>query len=79
MQTNNLLIELGTEELPPKALYSMVTALHNEIVSQLDKQQISYGEINCFATPRRLALKIDNLLAQQPDTLWSSDRQFKTV
>ena len=68
MQTNNLLIELGTEELPPKALYSMVTALHNEIVSQLDKQQISYGEINCFATPRRLALKIDNLLAQQPDT-----------
>jgi glycyl-tRNA synthetase beta chain len=58
MGTASLLIELGTEELPPKALKSLGLAFRDGIVEGLDKLALAYGPVQWFATPRRLAVLI---------------------
>lgn len=67
MNTNTLLIELGTEELPPKALKKLATAFYDSITGQLDAASLNYGEAKWFATPRRLAVMVKGLEAQQAD------------
>ncbi|TRX58142.1 glycine--tRNA ligase subunit beta [Thalassomonas sp. M1454] len=67
MNTNTLLIELGTEELPPKALKKLATAFYDSIVGQLDAASLNYTEAKWFATPRRLAVMVKELEAQQAD------------
>ena len=66
-QSADLLIELGTEELPPKALTSLRDAFAGEFVRQLDEAGFAHGEVESFATPRRLAFRIKQLTTQQPD------------
>ena len=61
MINDTLLIELGTEELPPKSLKTLATAFHNNIKNQLDSNDLSYSEIKWFATPRRLAIQVMGL------------------
>ena len=61
MIIDTLLIELGTEELPPKSLKTLATAFHNNIKNQLDSNDLSYSEIKWFATPRRLAIQVMGL------------------
>ncbi len=56
--TRDLLIEIGTEELPPKALPNLSKAFAEGIVKGLQKQEITYESISAFATPRRLAVII---------------------
>ncbi|WP_299731531.1 glycine--tRNA ligase subunit beta [uncultured Endozoicomonas sp.] len=63
----DFLVELGTEELPPKALKSLSDAFTQGILSGLDKAQITYNEVESFAAPRRLALLIKGLDTAQPD------------
>ena len=63
----NLLIELGTEELPPKALKKLSTAFTSGIVDGLKKAGFELGEIESFAAPRRLALLINDVAGSQPD------------
>ncbi|MEE9351971.1 MAG: glycine--tRNA ligase subunit beta, partial [Thiotrichaceae bacterium] len=63
----DLLIEIGTEELPPKALSTLSKAFTNSIVSSLKEARISTGEVASFASPRRLAVLIKEVDAQQPD------------
>ena len=53
--SRDLLIELGTEELPPKALPTLSAALTEEFVRQLDEAGLNHGEVESFAAPRRLA------------------------
>ena len=67
MTTETLLIELGTEELPPKSLKTLATAFFDNIKSQLDSGDLSYSEIKWFATPRRLAVQVFDLVAKQQD------------
>lgn len=67
MTTNTLLIELGTEELPPKALKKLATAFFNAITEQLDSASLNYSSAKWFATPRRLAVVVSELEAQQLD------------
>ncbi|TPH13228.1 glycine--tRNA ligase subunit beta [Litorilituus lipolyticus] len=67
MSTETLLIELGTEELPPKSLTKLATAFHDGIQSQLDKAALSYEEISWYASPRRLAVEVKVLAAKQED------------
>lgn len=67
MSTADLLIELGTEELPPKALRQLRDALVEEFTHQLDDAGLSYDTADRFATPRRLAFRINNLATKQPD------------
>jgi glycyl-tRNA synthetase beta chain len=68
---NTLLIELGTEELPPKALKILSTAFTNELLAGLLESQL-LNEVDAkkaisFATPRRLALSVPNVISSQPD------------
>ncbi len=61
MEKQDLLFEIGTEELPPKALSQLSQALTCGIVKGLDKLAVSYGEVKSYATPRRLAVLIKGL------------------
>ena len=58
MSAHHLLFELGTEELPPRTLESMSTALTEGIVEGLKSAAITHGKVQGFATPRRLAVLI---------------------
>jgi len=61
MSSRDLLIEIGTEELPPKALPGLSAAFEREVAAGLDKQSLDHGGITRFATPRRLALLVSGL------------------
>jgi glycyl-tRNA synthetase beta chain len=63
----DLLIEIGTEELPPKALFDLSLAFERGIGEGLRKAGLPGGHISRFATPRRLAVRVDNLPVRQPD------------
>lgn len=63
----DLLIEIGTEELPPKALSNLALAFEQSIREGLEKAGLPSNAIRCFATPRRLAVVIDQLPTRQPD------------
>ena len=62
--TDTLLVELGTEELPPKALKSLGLAFRDGIVAGLRERQLDFGEVQWFASPRRLAVLIDKVQLQ---------------
>lgn len=64
---DDLLIEIGTEELPPRSLMTLAQALANGVIAGLDAAGLSRGEVQVFATPRRLALIVGALSAAQPD------------
>ncbi|EJL6955922.1 glycine--tRNA ligase subunit beta [Vibrio cholerae] len=61
------LIELGTEELPPKQLRTLAEAFAANFAAELAAADIAHEGVNWFATPRRLALKVANLAESQPD------------
>lgn len=63
----DLLIEIGTEELPPKALAGLAQAFEQGVVQGLEKAGLVACAVQRFATPRRLALLLCDLPAQQPD------------
>ncbi len=67
MINETLLIELGTEELPPKSLKTLAIAFYDNIKSQLDSNDLSYSDIKWFATPRRLAVQVIGLDDKQAD------------
>ena len=67
METKNLLLELGTEELPPKALRKLAQALHDNFVKHLNNEGLKFSSAKWYATPRRLALKINDLEVKQAD------------
>ncbi|GHZ69212.1 glycine--tRNA ligase, beta subunit [Vibrio cholerae] len=61
------LIELGTEELPPKQLRTLAEAFAANFAAELSAADIAHEGVTWFATPRRLALKVANLAESQPD------------
>jgi len=67
MSAESLLIELGTEELPPKALNNLSKAFTNGIVDGLKKAGFEINEVESFAAPRRLAVLIKDIDSSQPD------------
>ncbi len=67
MAEQNFLIELGTEELPPKALRTLAQAFADNFESELKTADLGYESVKWFATPRRLAVKVNKLAQQQPD------------
>ncbi|MBA6383995.1 glycine--tRNA ligase subunit beta [Colwellia sp. BRX10-6] len=67
MNTETLLIELGTEELPPKSLKNLAVTFYQQIKDQLDSAGLTYEDIQWFATPRRLAVKVSQLVEKQAD------------
>ncbi|AIB46327.1 glycine--tRNA ligase subunit beta [Haemophilus influenzae] len=66
MTTQNFLVEIGTEELPPKALKTLATSFADNVEAELNQAGLSFDKIEWFAAPRRLAVKVLNLAKQQP-------------
>lgn len=67
MSVQDFFVEIGTEELPPKALKTLATAFSDNIVEELAKQNLSHGEVSWYAAPRRLAVRVNQLALQQQD------------
>ena len=67
MSAKDFLVELGTEELPPKALKSLGEAFLAGIEKGLKAAGLTYSAARYYAAPRRLAVQIDQLAVQQPD------------
>jgi len=64
----DFLIELGTEELPPKALLSLSKAFTSGVVDGLRERGLNFAEVRSFAAPRRLAITLTELDTKTPDT-----------
>ena len=64
---NDLLVEIGTEELPPKALRALSEAFATELAAELDRAGLAHGTAAPFATPRRLAVLVPGVPGTQPD------------
>ncbi|SDK97163.1 glycine--tRNA ligase subunit beta [Pseudomonas indica] len=73
MSAQDFLVELGTEELPPKALKSLGDAFLAGIEKGLKGAGLAYASARVFAAPRRLAVLIEQLATQQPDRSHSVD------
>jgi len=67
MSTRDLLIEIGTEELPPKALKRLSQAFEKCITDGLQAAELAYENINAYASPRRLAILVTALEEKQQD------------
>ena len=66
-EKRDLLVEIGTEELPPKALPKLVQAFEKSIKDKLQKAQIKYGTSHWYAAPRRFAVWLQDVAAAQPE------------
>ncbi len=67
MSTRDFLVEIGTEELPPKALANLSKAFSQEVLAGLKKLELNFDASESFATPRRLALLVSGLVESQAD------------
>ena len=67
MSKQDLLIEIGTEELPPKALLPLSQAFHRELCELLQQAGLACASAESFATPRRLALLLREVPVKQED------------
>jgi glycyl-tRNA synthetase beta chain len=66
-KTKDLLIEIGTEELPPKALKRLAEAFADGIHTGLDSHALTHKSYQWYATPRRLAVIVSKLVSGQKD------------
>ena len=69
MKTQDFLLELGTEELPPKLLVKLSSSLKDNIINELKQLNISTSNVTAYATPRRLAITIAELQSKQQDQI----------
>ncbi len=67
-KNDDFLIEIHTEELPPKSLHRLAEHFLMEIKTRLDKLALKYRSAEFFATPRRLTVLVKKLDAKQADT-----------
>ncbi|THG82004.1 glycine--tRNA ligase subunit beta [Pseudomonas sp. A-1] len=67
MSAQDFLVELGTEELPPKALKSLAEAFLAGVEKGLKAAGLGYAKARYYAAPRRLAILVEQLATQQPD------------
>jgi glycyl-tRNA synthetase beta chain len=67
MPSRDLLVEIGTEELPPKALRGLADAFHAGVAAGLGRAELGHGNSRSFATPRRLAVLVEAVQERQPD------------
>ena len=75
--SKNLLVEIGTEELPPKALAKLSQAFTTGIRQGLEKAGLGFDDVQAFATPRRLTTLITALASAQADS--QSERRGPAV
>lgn len=68
MSTRDLLIEIGTEELPPKALEKLSQAFADGIKNGFEEANVKFNDLQIYASPRRLAVIFNALEESQPDS-----------
>jgi glycyl-tRNA synthetase beta chain len=68
-ERRDFLVELGTEELPPKALAVLSQAFGDELARGLRRARLEFASSEPYATPRRLAVRVRGLTAVQPDSV----------
>ena len=66
-KADDFLVEIGTEELPPKALKRLMLAFGDNMREGLERERLPHGEVRAFATPRRLAVLVKDLAGRQED------------
>jgi glycyl-tRNA synthetase beta chain len=66
-RAEDFLVEIGTEELPPKALRKLMDAFASGVQSGLEKARLGHGAVKAYASPRRLAVMISALESSQED------------
>ena len=68
-QSATLLVELFTEELPPKSLKRLGESFSEKLVNKLETLGLvaKNPQFKSFATPRRLAVQIEDVLSKAPD------------
>lgn len=69
MTQQTFLVEIGTEELPPKSLRKLAESFATNFINEMKNANIDHGRVSWFASPRRLALKVANLSAFQADCI----------
>ncbi len=69
MRTDTLLIEIGTEELPPKALKGLSFAFADHIAALLKDNDFSFAEVKPFGSARRLAVQVSEVADKQADKI----------
>lgn len=67
MSARDFLVELGTEELPPKALKTLANAFRDGITQGLAAAGLSHSHVHVYAAPRRLAVWVEQLVERQAD------------
>jgi glycyl-tRNA synthetase beta chain len=65
--SEDLLVEVGTEELPPTALKGLSEALVEGFKTRLSERGLGFEAVEAYATPRRLGLLVRQLASRQPD------------
>ena len=70
MVTRDFLLEIGCEELPPRILDKLSRTLSQNIKRELENAELSFESIHHYATPRRLAILIKNLISEQPSRVF---------
>jgi glycyl-tRNA synthetase beta chain len=63
----DFLVEIGTEELPPKALPSLMRAFGDNLNNAVDEARLEHGAVRTYASPRRLSVVIEGLRRHQED------------
>ncbi len=66
-KTQDFIVEIGTEELPPNDLTALGTSFAKSIAEQLSSSEINHGTVIPYVTPRRLAVYIKDLEDAQPE------------
>ena len=73
MSARYFLVELGTEELPPKALKTLASAFRDGIIKGLKAADLSHSNVQVYAAPRRLAVLVEQLVDCQADRTQAMD------
>ncbi|HKL63497.1 MAG TPA: glycine--tRNA ligase subunit beta [Woeseiaceae bacterium] len=66
-ERRDLLVEIGTEELPPTALRGLMDAFATGLAGALDDAGLGHGDVHPYASPRRLAVRVESVPLRQPD------------
>ena len=67
MKPADMLVEIGTEELPPKALRGLMEAFGQNLQGAIDEARLGHGAVHAYASPRRLAVLVEDLERAQED------------
>ncbi|CAM3809570.1 glycine--tRNA ligase subunit beta [Mesobacillus zeae] len=68
MNKRNLLLEVGLEEMPARFIDNSIRQLGEKMTGWLDKKNISYGKVQLFSSPRRLAVLVSDVAERQEDS-----------